>query len=66
MPVSRSQPTVCWKVYTYLYVFGGGTKEELETLVERLYKASTAYGTEISAEKAKLITNNISGINTSD
>ena len=33
-------------------------------LVERLDKVSTAYGMEISAEKAKLITNNTSGINT--
>ena len=33
-------------------------------LVERLDKASTAYGKEISAEKTKLMTNNTSGINT--
>ena len=33
-------------------------------LVERLDKASTAYGMEISAEKTKLVTNNTSGINT--
>ena len=32
-------------------------------LVERLDKASTAYGIEISAEKTKLMTNNTSGIN---
>ena len=32
--------------------------------VERLDKASTAYGMEISAEKTKLMTNNTSGINT--
>ena len=32
-------------------------------LVERLGKASTADGMEISAEKTKLITNNTSGIN---
>ena len=31
-------------------------------LVERLDKASTAYGMEISAEKTKLMTNNTSGI----
>ena len=31
--------------------------------MERLDKASTAYGIEISAEKTKLITNNTSGIN---
>ena len=33
-------------------------------LVERLDKASTAYGMEISAEKTKLMTNNTSGVNT--
>ena len=33
-------------------------------LVERLDKASTAYGMEISAEKTKLMTNNTSDINT--
>ena len=38
-------------------------EEELANLVEHLDKASTAYGMEISAEKAKLITNNTSGIN---
>ena len=32
--------------------------------VERLDKASTAYGMEISAEKTQLMTNNTSGINT--
>ena len=41
-----------------------GEEEELENLVERLDKASTAYGMEISAEKTKLTTNNTSGINT--
>ena len=40
-----------------------GEEEELATLVERLDKASTAYGMEISAKKTKLMTNNISGIN---
>ena len=39
-------------------------EEEMASLVERLYKASTAYGMEISAEKTKLMTNNTSGINT--
>ena len=39
-------------------------EEELANLVERLDKASTAYGMEISAEKAKLTTNNTNGINT--
>ena len=38
-------------------------EEELANLVERLDKASTAYGMEISAEKTKLMTNNTSGIN---
>ena len=32
-----------------------GKEEELANLVERLDKASTAYGMEISAEKTKLI-----------
>ena len=41
-----------------------GEEEELEKLVERLDKASAAYGMGISAEKTKLMTNNISGINT--
>ena len=39
-------------------------EEELANLVERLNKASTAYGMEISAEKTKLMTNNTRGINT--
>ena len=39
-------------------------EEELANLVERLDKASTTYGMEISAEKTKLMTNNTSGINT--
>ena len=39
-------------------------KEELANLVERLDKASSAYGMEITAEKTKLMTNNTSGINT--
>ena len=39
-------------------------EEELANLVERLDKASTSYGMEISAEKTKLMTNNTSGINT--
>ena len=41
-----------------------GEEEELAKLVERLDKASTAYGMEISAEKTKLMSNNTSGINT--
>ena len=39
-------------------------EEELAKLVERLDKASTAYGMDISAEKTRLVTNNTSGINT--
>ena len=41
-----------------------GEEEELAKLIERLDKASTAYGMEISAEKIKLMKNNTSGINT--
>ena len=41
-----------------------GEEEELANLVDRLDKASTAYGMEISAEKTKLMTNNTSGTNT--
>ena len=41
-----------------------GEEKELAKLVERLDKASTAYGMEISAEKNNLMTNNTSGINT--
>ena len=37
---------------------------ELEKIVQCLDKASTAYGMEISAEKTKLMANNISDINT--
>ena len=37
-------------------------EEEVANLVERLGRASTAYGMEISAEKTKLMTNNTSGI----
>ena len=39
-------------------------EEELVNCVERLYKASTAYGMEISAQKTKLMTIYTSGINT--
>ena len=38
-------------------------EEEVAKLVERLDKASTAYGIEISSEKTKLMRNNTSGIN---
>ena len=41
-----------------------GEEEELANLVERLDKASIAYGMEINAEKTKLMTSNASGINT--
>ena len=41
-----------------------GEEEELANLVERLDKASTVYGMEISTEKTKLMTINTSGINT--
>ena len=41
-----------------------GEEEELAKKFECLVKASTAYGMEISAEKTKLMTKNISGINT--
>ena len=40
-----------------------GEEEELAKLVERLNKASTAYGMEISAEKTMLMTNYTSRIN---
>ena len=40
-----------------------GEEEETANLVERLDKASTAYGMEISAEKTKLMTDDTSGIN---
>ena len=40
-----------------------GEEEELANLVERLDKASTACGMEISAQNTKLMTNNTSGIN---
>ena len=39
-------------------------EEELEKLVKRLSKVSTAYSMEISAEKTKLLANNTSGKNT--
>ena len=39
-----------------------GTETELANLVERLDKTSATYGMQISAEKTKLMTNNINGI----
>ena len=48
-----------------IYIDGfAGEEEELAKLVERLDKASIAYGMEKSAEKTKLMTNNTSSINT--
>ena len=41
-----------------------GEDAELAKLVERLDKASIAYGMEITAEKTKLMTNNTSDIST--
>ena len=41
-----------------------GEEEELANIVQRLDKASTAYGMKISAKRTKLMTNNTSGINT--
>ena len=50
----------------FAYDIGGlaGEEEGIAKLVERLDKAPTAYGMEISAEKTKLMTNTTSGINT--
>ena len=39
-----------------------GEEEELAKIVERLDKASTAYGMEISPEETKLMVNNTNGI----
>ena len=41
-----------------------GEEGELAKIVECFDKVSTAYGMEISAEKTRLMTNNIIGINT--
>jgi hypothetical protein len=38
-----------------------GSEQELEILVRQLDRSSTAYGMEISANKSKLMTNNVSG-----
>ena len=47
------------------YIGGlAGEEEELANLVERLDKASAAYGMESSAKKTRLMTNKTSGINT--
>ena len=45
-------------------IAGKAREEELAKLAERLDKASTTYGMEISAEKTTLMTNNANGINT--
>ena len=48
------------------YIDGlAGEEEDLANLVERLNKASTTYGMEISAKKTKLITNNTKSSKTS-
>ena len=51
-------------IYDLLMIIDGlaEEEEELAKLVERLDKASTAYGIESSAEKTKLMINNTSGI----
>ena len=41
-----------------------GREEEVADLVERLDKTSTAFGMQINAEKAKLMTNNTNGFST--
>ena len=46
------QPPLCWR-----HRWRGG-EEELTKLLERLDKATTVYGMEISAQKTKLMTNN--------
>ena len=40
-----------------------GEEKELANLVERLDKATTAYGMEISAQETRLVTNNTNCIN---
>ena len=45
------------------HIDGLGGEEELTNLAECLDKASTAYGTEINAEKTTLTINNTSGVN---
>ena len=39
-----------------------GKEEELASLVDRLDKTFAAFGMEISAEKTKLMTNNVNGV----
>ena len=50
--------------FAYAIVGFAGEEEELAKLAERLDKASTDYGMEISAEKTKLMTNYTSDTNT--
>ena len=54
----RTITNICFADYIHDLA---GEEEELAKLVEHLYKASTVYGMEISAEKTKLMTNNTSG-----
>ena len=47
------------------HIYGlAGKEEKMAKLVERLGKASTTYGMEISVERTKLMTISTSGINT--
>ena len=46
------------------HIDGLASEEELAKFVERLDRASTDYGREMSAEKTKLMTSNTNGINT--
>ena len=59
--------TIGGRTITHLHfaddIDGLAGEKELAKLVERLDKASTTYGMEISAEKTQLMTNNTSGIN---
>ena len=57
----RTITNLCFAYYTDGLA---GEDEELANLVERLDKASTAYGMEMIAKKTKLMTNNTIGINT--
>ena len=56
---SRTSTNLCFADV----IDGLAGEEELAKVVERLDKASTAYGMESSAEKTTLMTNNTSGIN---
>ena len=54
----------CFRYVLYDIDGLAGEEEEMSKLVQRLNKAFTTYGMQISAEKTKLVTNNTSGINT--